>query len=459
MDESADPGIAQPGAFDPRRPLARELEPSVRDGFSLCAVGDCIISRPLTPHLQEPGFRAVTELLRDCDVLYGNLETPVLDLRAFAGAPHAYGGDWALSALPAVAEDLAALGFGLLARANNHALDWGVEGMRETGHRLDAAGLTHAGTGENLGLARAARYRETGMGRIGLVSCVSTFRETSDALDQSGSGAPGRPGVAPLRVTATARLPAPLLEQAHAFGAALEGAGLGELLAAHRFAAGAEPGYTYAADPGDLAGVLRAVRQGKQNGDLLLLALHSHEPADDRYPQLPADFVGAVARAAVDAGADAVLVTGLHHLGPVELYPGRPILHGLGDFIWSDIQEPLPADLRHENDAAVRRAFRHPERATDADLNLLVAHPYHSSEETFHGVVARCVFAAGRAAEVRLHPVDLGYGKPLTRSGVPHVADPETAGRILDRLEAISAPYGTRIERVADNGTVIGVVA
>src|SRR5206468_3202072 len=90
------------------------------------------------------------------------------------------------------------LGFDLLARANNHTLDWGVEGMRETDRALDEAGLVHAGTGEHRGAARAPRYLETERGRIGLVSMASTFPEFAEALPPHGQ-APGRPGVNSLK--------------------------------------------------------------------------------------------------------------------------------------------------------------------------------------------------------------------------------------------------------------------
>jgi len=98
--------------------------------------------------------------------------------------------------------DLRDLGFDLVSRANNHALDWGVEGMRETSRRLDDAGLVHAGVGENREQARAARYLETPLGRVGLVSIASTFRDYSDALPPHGA-APGRPGVNALHVSRT----------------------------------------------------------------------------------------------------------------------------------------------------------------------------------------------------------------------------------------------------------------
>ena len=58
------------------------------------------------------------------------------------------------------------------------------------------------------------------------------------------------------------------------------------------------------------------------------------------------------------------------------------------------------------------------------------------------------------AGEVRLHPVDLGYGLRLTSSGTPRLASPAMAQEILARLQRISAPYGTRIEIESGVGVI-----
>src|SRR5271165_2438584 len=166
-----DPGIKDATKFDPKRPLARELETNVPDGFTLVTVGDCIISRPLLQYAaSDELFRNVVDILKRADVTYGNMETSIFDLRHFTGYPYPGPEDVSLVAVPEVAKDLAQMGFDLVSRANNHALDWGVEGMRETSHWLEAAGIAYAGVGENLGLAQAAGYFEGAKGRIGLVS-------------------------------------------------------------------------------------------------------------------------------------------------------------------------------------------------------------------------------------------------------------------------------------------------
>ena len=137
---------------------------------------------------------------------FGNLETSILDVREFEGYPDSGAEDWGLTGLPAVAEDLVEMGFDLLSRANNHALDWGIAGMRETSRWLDEAELVHAGTGENRGLARAPQYYESDKGRIGLVSMVSTYKASSAATPALGSTS-GRPGVNALRVARFTTVP------------------------------------------------------------------------------------------------------------------------------------------------------------------------------------------------------------------------------------------------------------
>jgi hypothetical protein len=183
------------GLIDPKRPPQRELETRIADGFTLATVGDLITSRPLSALLaSDSGFAAVAKILRDASATFGNFENTAFEPSGFAGHAYPGHGDWALVASPLVPADLRNLGFDFVSRANNHSLDWGIEGMRESTRLLDAAGLVHAGVGESRADARAARYLETPGGRIGLVSMASSFREYSDALDPHGR-APGRPGL------------------------------------------------------------------------------------------------------------------------------------------------------------------------------------------------------------------------------------------------------------------------
>ena len=449
----ADPVVRDPAAFDRQRPIERELESGIADGFTLSAVGDCIITRPLTPSIGDAGFAAVIDVLRRGDVVYGNLETSLIDMDRFAGYPHSWDADYPMAGHPAVARDLVQLGFQIMSRANNHALDWGIEGMRDTSRYLDDAGLVHAGCGEHAGLARAPRYLETAQGRVGLVSFAATFLPTSEALPAK-TAAPGRPGVNALKLHRKWVVPAAVMDALAALPAepARAGAAPDELSRfGLRFVVGSEPGNAYDIDREDAAEVLRSVRLGKQHSDFLIAALHSHEARDEQpwpaAPLLPPECLRPLAHAAIDAGADAFVTAGTHNLGPIEVYRGKPVFYGLGNFFWSDLQAPLSADLYHFQAVGdlLARAFEHPERATDADLTAVYEAVEFAHEWVFETMVTRSTYEGGRLAEIAIHPVWLRYGERLTRSGIPEPASPKRAKRILSWLQRSSEPYGTRI--------------
>lgn len=453
---SADPEIDE-AAIDPRRPLAQELGANVADGFTLALAGDCILSRPISQFAgREPGLQALMDMLQRADARIGNLETTIFDPVTFAGHAYSWDGDWPLSSLPACAEDLVTLGFNLMGRANNHALDWGIEGMRETDRHLQRAGLAHAGSGESLGRARAPRYIETAKGRVGLVSVATTYRPTSEAQDSFGT-VNARPGLNGLALREITILP----EGAFATLSGMPGATMKEdgriAFAGKIFERGSEAVYRHEMDADDLAGILRNVRQGKQAADLLVVAVHAHEILKDGYPELPASFLKDFAHAAIEAGADAIVVSGIHHLGPMEIYRNRPIFYGLGNFIWSDIQEDLPAELFRLNRALVAKSARHPARVTMQDLSALMNAGSFTSPLVYETVLPLCRFAGNRLTGVTLVPVDLGQGRPLTESGIPRQAGGEQAVAILNRVASLSKTFGHALDLTIKDG--VGTVS
>src|SRR5499426_859669 len=260
---------AQPPTAPAPRDPQRELLMNVADGFTLAAVGDCIIARPVS---QTPGFAPVAKIIHDADTAFGNFEGTAIDLARTPAVPQAeFGGVWIIGA-PSVAKDLKTIGFDVMSRANNHATDWGLEGMRQTSRELDAAGIVHAGVGEQRAAARAARYFDTDKGRVALISIASTFTPLSRSAPPVGQ-APGRPGVNALRTTryslvtpdelralrkirdeqpaGSVRLP----EQEPADEVDLFGV---------RYKVGEKRGFTYTMDPVDEREIVRSVRAAKQ---------------------------------------------------------------------------------------------------------------------------------------------------------------------------------------------------
>jgi poly-gamma-glutamate capsule biosynthesis protein CapA/YwtB (metallophosphatase superfamily) len=469
---ATDPGVRAAAAFDPRRPPAAELVLRVPDGFTVTAVGDLIISRPLRQEAARlPGFKAVLERLRRGNVLYGNMESTIFDVRHFSGAPYSFEGDWTNASLPEVAEDLREMGFDLVSRANNHVMDWGVEGMRETGKWLDDARIVHAGAGETRGLARAPQYYETPRARVALVSFASTFRPTTDALPQEGA-APGRPGISALHVASTIEVPPDAMKQLAVLECALHrrhcDATPAELdLFDKHFRRGPEFAYRYTVDPEDRAEILKAIREAKQHSDLVIASIHTHDCSvdcdDESAPRAPGDFLAALAHEAIDAGADVFVATGNHNLGPIEIYdaPGRgkrPIFYGIGNFFWSDVQPLLPHDLYQANRELLARAWDAPQKATPYDLTAPLNAGSFAHDFTFHGVIAHCRFEHGELAAIELDPLDLGYGAPLTESGIPQLAtDRKTVDAITQEIVGMTRAYGLPALHLAREGGMIAI--
>lgn len=439
---------AAPVAAQTPEPLQTKPVPStpMPDGFTFAAVGDIILLRPMLKTM-EAKSPAMVKLLRDADVTFGNFETMAFDLARFTGAPAAEsGGTWML-ADPGVPKDIAAMGFDILSLANNHSGDWGPEGLHDTMRLLDEAGLVHAGAGRNLQAARTPRYHDGPKGRVGLAAASSTFPGSSRAGDPLGE-VPGRPGVNPLRherqVLVSEAQWEMLADMArrvpYSTPPKIEPGGTVNLFGT-RYKATATPGdklsYAWTLNPRDAAANRLAVRQAKQNGNFAVFSLHNHEPGNAA--DVPTEFAQSIARAAIDEGADAFVGHGPHILRGIEIYKGKPIFYSLGNF----------AMMNNSLDVQPRDQFElyGVEPGTVTTPEMLAARNARSFSDTrqFESVIAITRYAGGRVAEIRLYPIDLGLTVDGAGKGVPALADAATGQRILESLQKLSAPFGTRI--------------
>ena len=97
-------------------------------------------------------------------------------------------------------------------------------------------------------------------------------------------------------------------------------------------------------------------------------------------------------------------------------------------------------------------------RATPSDFfdhrtgNGTKGHP--ASADFWQSVAAICRFDKRKLKTIELHPVDLGFGRPRSQRGRPLLAEQELSHEILDRLAAVCAPFGTRIERIDQHGII-----
>jgi len=172
-------------------PLAQtqEPEPPVR----LILVGDVMIGRHVAEQVAVHGpdypLSGVWALLRQADLAFGNLESPL------TRAPRAVR-NYNLTADPDLVSLLVEAGFDVLSLANNHATDHGREGLLETYQVLEAVGLTPVGAGADEETARAPVIKEVHGVRVAFLA----FEGLAAALPARADA----PGVARLQPLASA---------------------------------------------------------------------------------------------------------------------------------------------------------------------------------------------------------------------------------------------------------------
>lgn len=87
------------------------------------------------------------------DINFANLETVVTDRNDLKPNPKLFG----FRTHPGGVRHLMQIGFNVFSTANNHAMDFGLDGARETLKHLTAIGVAHAGLGANRTEARTPR--------------------------------------------------------------------------------------------------------------------------------------------------------------------------------------------------------------------------------------------------------------------------------------------------------------
>ena len=129
----------------------------------VAAVGDIMMGTTFPEEILPPEdgaalFRLVAPLLSGHDVVFGNLEGPLTEAERSPKCPKPPRKErpcFAFRTPPRYAARLAEAGFTAVNVANNHSLDFGMEGLEETLAVLDAAGIRAVG-GERTAVASAA---------------------------------------------------------------------------------------------------------------------------------------------------------------------------------------------------------------------------------------------------------------------------------------------------------------
>jgi poly-gamma-glutamate synthesis protein (capsule biosynthesis protein) len=432
---------------------------------TIALAGDTMLTRKLTPFKEEQ-FLALRELLRGADVAFANLEGTVHTWDE--GTPGITQGTF-MTTEPNLLEDLKWLGISMVSCANNHAFDYGEDGVLANIRHLHDAGIAHAGTGRNLAEARAPAYLDTPNGRIALVAATATFRPWNQAGEQRPD-LRGRPGVNPLGFQTTYHVDRAAFDQLKRISREL-GFEKGHERARKHFYSDKEIPDTHSAELSllgnryslgegfaietkanerDLQDNLRWIREARRQADWLVVSVHCHEfggasllTAGNRAElEETADFVTRFAHQAIDEGADLFVGHGSHFPMGIEIYQGKPIFYSVGNFIFqNETVGFFPADAYERFDLDLK--------ATPSDfLDARTAggkkgHP--SDPAYWENMFAACEFSGGKFKEIRLYPIDQGFGRPRPQRGRPVLAEGAVADRVLKRVTRLSKRYGTKV--------------
>ncbi|HPQ68511.1 MAG TPA: CapA family protein [bacterium] len=131
-------------------------------------VGDTGLGDQAVEFVEQYGLEKSFEKIRDAlqaDFIIGNAETPI----AAADVPLREGEPWHPKQVPETAAVYKKEGFSAFSLANNHALDFGVEGLRQTIANLRAQGINTYGAGMSEAEARRPLILEKNGIRVGVL--------------------------------------------------------------------------------------------------------------------------------------------------------------------------------------------------------------------------------------------------------------------------------------------------
>lgn len=309
---------------------------ALAERISLSFVGDVMLAGSATDTLQRHGynypFAATTAELRRSDLVVGNLEAPLTE-----GGREFHAKRFRFRAAPAAAAALKRAGFSVMTLANNHMMDFGAEGLRDTISHLNRNGIAFAGAGPSISDAR----REAAVTVRGQTVAFLAYSLTQPI---EFFAADGRPGTA--------------------------------------------PGYAghYLAD----------IRRVRGSADHVVVSFHwGQERAT-----MPSPYQIEAAHRAIDAGADIVIGHHPHVLQGIEIYRGKPIFYSLGNFAFGS-------------------------RSPSADRSIIARVTLGEGPPVVEVVPLNVLFR-----EVRFQPAILTGRK---------------AADVVDRLNRLSAPFGTTV--------------
>ncbi len=271
-----------------------------KDTITFVAVGDVFLSgkvvyqdgtfKEVSTYKPESVFESVAPIFQNADVVFCNLETSLSD----RGAPQ--GGS--ISSFISRPENISFLreaGVDVVSVANNHSMDFGSKAMLETLELLDQHSIAHAGGGVNIIEARRPALIE----RENIVLAFLAYTTNTNVPKRFLAG-PQDPGLVPLRLS-------PYFPPPHV-------------------------------NREDLRAMQLDIKKAKQDADAVIVSCHWGVSGGGTFTV--AVHQKGIGHAAIRAGADLVLGHHQHAYQGIEIYQGKIICHGLGNFIFDFHRSP-----------------------------------------------------------------------------------------------------------------------
>ena len=251
----------------------------MRAPATLALAGEVMLGRLVNEAIAREGFAYpwgnILSSLKPADLFLINLEC-ALTIQTERWHDRGHYKPFYFRAEPSVVQTMKIGRVDFASLANNHAVDFGIEGMLETVAVLDRAGIAHGGAGRDLASARAPARLAAGELQVTLLAFAD--------YPVAWAATPTSPGINYTPVSVA---------------------------------------------PEDFAVIESALAAARQEGGLVVFSIHWGPNMRSRPTQMFRDFAHRV----IDAGADIFWGHSAHVVQGIEVYGGKLILYDTGDFI------------------------------------------------------------------------------------------------------------------------------
>ncbi|MDP3996061.1 MAG: CapA family protein [bacterium] len=243
--------------------------------IKIILTGDIMLDRGVEYMVKTEGkgdfrfpFSKIADYLKEADIVFGNLEGVISDKGIKVGGIYSFRAD------PEAIEGLTSAGFNVLSLANNHALDYSREALKDCLVRLDEAGISHVGAGLTEEDAFSPLIKEINGVKIAFLAYANLGSDAWRATEDN-------PGIAWI-------------------------------------------------SQNDVDKIKQDIKSAKEKSDILIVSLHFGE----EYQKTPNQAQIDLSRMAIDAGADLLVGHHPHVVQPNEKYQNGWIFYSLGNFVF-----------------------------------------------------------------------------------------------------------------------------